>query len=186
MCVRVWTAEAASSRGSGGCLWPFLVPIVRWGVRATLGRGYSPWGSCARSWRPIHVCVAWGCGSPWVWRVQWLWVIHPPVTVSALQGGFPFSTLDCGWIVADCTAEALKSILLTQEKCPFVTTHVPRERLFDAVAVVRLLGMGLCSPGAGGAVHAGVPWAPLVLQRSCARTCTSRRVCTSQHSGPRP
>lgn len=56
----------------------------------------------------------------------------------ALQGGFPFSTLDCGWIVADCTAEALKSILLLQEKCPFVTKHVTRERLCDAVAVVRL------------------------------------------------
>lgn len=56
----------------------------------------------------------------------------------ALQGGFPFSTLDCGWIVADCTAEALKSILLVQEKCPFVTKHVTHERLCDAVAVVRL------------------------------------------------
>ncbi|KAB0398983.1 hypothetical protein E2I00_013221, partial [Balaenoptera physalus] len=53
-----------------------------------------------------------------------------------LQGGFSFSTLDCGWIVADCTAEALKSLLLLQEKCPFVTKHVPRERLFDAVAVL--------------------------------------------------
>ncbi|XP_065798559.1 lanosterol synthase isoform X3 [Muntiacus reevesi] len=52
------------------------------------------------------------------------------------KGGFSFSTLDCGWIVADCTAEALKSILLLQEKCPFVTNHVPRERLFDAVAVL--------------------------------------------------
>ncbi|XP_008143861.2 lanosterol synthase [Eptesicus fuscus] len=52
------------------------------------------------------------------------------------KGGFPFSTLDCGWIVADCTAEALKSVLLTQEKCPFVTTHIPREQLFDAVAVL--------------------------------------------------
>uniref|UniRef100_A0A8C4LE57 Terpene cyclase/mutase family member n=1 Tax=Equus asinus asinus TaxID=83772 RepID=A0A8C4LE57_EQUAS len=52
------------------------------------------------------------------------------------QGGFPFSTLDCGWIVADCTAEALKSIILLQEKCPFVTEHVQREQLFDAVAVL--------------------------------------------------
>lgn len=52
------------------------------------------------------------------------------------KGGFSFSTLDCGWIVADCTAEALKSILLLQEKCPFVTNHVPQERLFDAVAVL--------------------------------------------------
>uniref|UniRef100_A0A452VNB1 Terpene cyclase/mutase family member n=1 Tax=Ursus maritimus TaxID=29073 RepID=A0A452VNB1_URSMA len=54
----------------------------------------------------------------------------------ALQGGFPFSTLDSGWIVADCTAEALKSILLLQKSCPFVTKHVSREQLCDAVAVL--------------------------------------------------
>ncbi|XP_004602367.1 lanosterol synthase [Sorex araneus] len=52
------------------------------------------------------------------------------------KGGFSFSTLDCGWIVADCTAEALKAILLLQEKCPFIIKHVPRERLCDAVAVL--------------------------------------------------
>ncbi|XP_006204996.1 lanosterol synthase isoform X1 [Vicugna pacos] len=52
------------------------------------------------------------------------------------KGGFSFSTLDCGWIVADCTAEALKSVLLLQEKCPFVTQHIPQEQLFDAVAVL--------------------------------------------------
>nr|AAB29746.1 oxidosqualene cyclase, OSC {29-MOS binding site} [rats, Peptide Partial, 30 aa] [Rattus sp.] len=28
------------------------------------------------------------------------------------KGGFPFSTLDGGWIVADDTAEALKAVLL--------------------------------------------------------------------------
>lgn len=60
------------------------------------------------------------------------------VTACALQGGFCFSTLDCGWIVADCTAEALKSVLLLQEQCPFVTEHIPQERLYDAVAVVRI------------------------------------------------
>ncbi|XP_045357025.1 lanosterol synthase isoform X1 [Leopardus geoffroyi] len=52
------------------------------------------------------------------------------------KGGFPFSTLDCGWIVTDCTAEALKSILLLQEQCPFVTKHVAREQIYDAVAVL--------------------------------------------------
>ncbi|XP_058379294.1 lanosterol synthase isoform X1 [Diceros bicornis minor] len=52
------------------------------------------------------------------------------------KGGFPFSTVDCGWIVADCTAEALKSILLLQEECSCVTRHVPGEQLFDAVAVL--------------------------------------------------
>lgn len=149
MCVRGWQLRLRPPGIQEGACGP-LVPIVWWGVRATMGRGYSPWGSCARSWRPIHMRVVWSCGSPRGWRVQWLWVIHPPilhspppsVTVSALQGGFPFSTLDCGWIVADCTAEALKSILLAQEKCPFVTTHVPRERLFDAVAVVSCWARG--------------------------------------------
>ncbi|XP_019573151.2 lanosterol synthase isoform X1 [Rhinolophus sinicus] len=52
------------------------------------------------------------------------------------KGGFSFSTVDCGWIVSDCTAEALKSVLLVQEKCPFLTTHIPPERLFDAVNVL--------------------------------------------------
>uniref|UniRef100_A0A8B9PD24 Terpene cyclase/mutase family member n=1 Tax=Apteryx owenii TaxID=8824 RepID=A0A8B9PD24_APTOW len=52
------------------------------------------------------------------------------------QGGFPFSTRDCGWIVADCTAEGLKSVMLLQEKCPFITKLVPSERLFDAVNVL--------------------------------------------------
>uniref|UniRef100_A0A2K5MZ21 Terpene cyclase/mutase family member n=1 Tax=Cercocebus atys TaxID=9531 RepID=A0A2K5MZ21_CERAT len=52
------------------------------------------------------------------------------------KGGFSFSTLDCGWIVADCTAEALKAVLLLQEKCPYVTEHISRERLCDAVAVL--------------------------------------------------
>ncbi|XP_006163194.1 lanosterol synthase [Tupaia chinensis] len=52
------------------------------------------------------------------------------------KGGFSFSTLDCGWIVADCTAEALKSVLLLQERCPFVTEHIPREQLCNAVAVL--------------------------------------------------
>uniref|UniRef100_A0A8C6ZDZ3 Terpene cyclase/mutase family member n=1 Tax=Nothoprocta perdicaria TaxID=30464 RepID=A0A8C6ZDZ3_NOTPE len=52
------------------------------------------------------------------------------------KGGFPFSTRDCGWIVADCTAEGLKSVMLLQEKCPFITERVPSERLFDAVNVL--------------------------------------------------
>lgn len=91
-------------------------------------------------------------GSMWVW----VWGTRDPssrLTAPHPQGGFPFSTVDCGWIVADCTAEALKSILLVQEKCPFVTTHVPRERLFDAVAVVRRPGhraRGCCAGGSLG------------------------------------
>uniref|UniRef100_A0AAR2M4N2 Terpene cyclase/mutase family member n=1 Tax=Pygocentrus nattereri TaxID=42514 RepID=A0AAR2M4N2_PYGNA len=49
---------------------------------------------------------------------------------------FPFSTRDCGWIVADCTAEGLKSVMLLQERCTFITDHIPAERLFDAVNVL--------------------------------------------------
>lgn len=54
------------------------------------------------------------------------------------QGGFPFSTRDCGWIVADCTAEGLKSVMLLQELCPSISQPLPSERLCDAVNVVRL------------------------------------------------
>uniref|UniRef100_A0A8C7PYZ6 Terpene cyclase/mutase family member n=1 Tax=Oncorhynchus mykiss TaxID=8022 RepID=A0A8C7PYZ6_ONCMY len=52
------------------------------------------------------------------------------------NGGFPFSTRDCGWIVADCTAEGLKSVMLLQEHCPFISQHVPSERLCDSVNVL--------------------------------------------------
>lgn len=54
------------------------------------------------------------------------------------QGGFPFSTRDCGWIVADCTAEGLKSVMLLQELCPSISQPVTSERLYDAVNVVSL------------------------------------------------
>ena len=37
-----------------------------------------------------------------------------------LQGAFPFSTVECGWIVSDCTAEGLKCVMLLQEKCRYV------------------------------------------------------------------
>ncbi|KAL7385423.1 hypothetical protein ABVT39_021673 [Epinephelus coioides] len=52
------------------------------------------------------------------------------------KGGFPFSTRDCGWIVADCTAEGLKSVMLLQELCPSISQHVSSERLYDAVNVL--------------------------------------------------
>lgn len=52
------------------------------------------------------------------------------------KGGFPFSTRDCGWIVADCTAEGLKSVMLLQEKCPFISEALSPERLHDAVNVL--------------------------------------------------
>lgn len=59
--------------------------------------------------------------------------------VCLIQGGFPFSTRDCGWIVADCTAEGLKSVMLLQEQCRFLKENIPKERLFDAVNVVKTL-----------------------------------------------
>ncbi|XP_075870113.1 lanosterol synthase [Nelusetta ayraudi] len=52
------------------------------------------------------------------------------------KGGFPFSTRDCGWIVADCTAEGLKSLMLLQELCPSVCRPVDAQRLYDAVNVL--------------------------------------------------
>uniref|UniRef100_A0A3P8S102 Terpene cyclase/mutase family member n=1 Tax=Amphiprion percula TaxID=161767 RepID=A0A3P8S102_AMPPE len=53
-----------------------------------------------------------------------------------VHGGFPFSTRDCGWIVADCTAEGLKSVMLLQELCPSVSQPVSSERLYHAVNVL--------------------------------------------------
>ncbi|ESO01213.1 hypothetical protein HELRODRAFT_81951 [Helobdella robusta] len=32
------------------------------------------------------------------------------------KGGFPFSTYECGWIVADCTAEALKTMMMMRRR----------------------------------------------------------------------
>uniref|UniRef100_A0A4W6FFF8 Terpene cyclase/mutase family member n=1 Tax=Lates calcarifer TaxID=8187 RepID=A0A4W6FFF8_LATCA len=52
------------------------------------------------------------------------------------KGGFPFSTRDCGWIVADCTAEGLKSVMLLQEFCPSISQPVTSEHLYDAVNVL--------------------------------------------------
>lgn len=68
------------------------------------------------------------------------------LSCSTPQGGFPFSTLDCGWIVADCTAEGLKAVLLLQEKCPCIAERIPQERLCDAVAVVSSLLHHLSCP----------------------------------------
>ncbi|XP_077584501.1 lanosterol synthase [Stigmatopora nigra] len=52
------------------------------------------------------------------------------------KGGFPFSTRDCGWIVADCTAEGLKSTMRLQETFPSLGQPVAPERLYDAVHVL--------------------------------------------------
>lgn len=52
------------------------------------------------------------------------------------KGGYSFSTRDCGWIVADCTAEALTAVLQLQRACPSLSGQLPPERLYDAVAVL--------------------------------------------------
>lgn len=51
------------------------------------------------------------------------------------KGGFPFSTRDCGWIVADCTAEGLKSVMSLQETGK-MTLDFPVERIYDGINVL--------------------------------------------------
>uniref|UniRef100_A0A8C5BIL1 Terpene cyclase/mutase family member n=1 Tax=Gadus morhua TaxID=8049 RepID=A0A8C5BIL1_GADMO len=60
----------------------------------------------------------------------------PHLPLLPQQGGFPFSTRDCGWIVADCTAEGLKSLMLLQELCPSIEPPVPPKRLYQAINVL--------------------------------------------------
>ncbi|CAG5120086.1 unnamed protein product, partial [Candidula unifasciata] len=51
------------------------------------------------------------------------------------EGGFPFSTRDCGWIVSDCTAEGIKAIVKLHEKC-FVNNPIKKEKLFRGIDVL--------------------------------------------------
>ncbi|KAL8561846.1 hypothetical protein ACOMHN_046971 [Nucella lapillus] len=53
----------------------------------------------------------------------------------ANKDGFPFSTRDCGWVVADCTAEGLKALLGLQDDTAMLppASHVPTHRLQGAV-----------------------------------------------------
>lgn len=53
------------------------------------------------------------------------------------KGGWTFSTQDQGWVVSDCTAEALKACL-TVSKLPdsVVGEKIPDERIFDAVNLI--------------------------------------------------
>lgn len=137
------------------------------------GGGRQPvWVVMLEGWAG-HACAVWGCGPG---------RCHRPSQARVPQGAFPFSTLDCGWIVADCTAEALKSILLVQEKCPFVSTHTSKQQLFDAVAVVSLLGTGLWSSGPEAAMHAEAP-GPVTAGRSPGLHVPR---CSGQHSGKTP
>ncbi|XVE99192.1 hypothetical protein REPUB_Repub03eG0175900 [Reevesia pubescens] len=53
------------------------------------------------------------------------------------KGGWPFSTLDHGWIVSDCTAEGLKAaVLLSTMPSDIVDVKVTPDRLYDAVNMI--------------------------------------------------
>ncbi|RDD36321.1 Lanosterol synthase [Trichoplax sp. H2] len=52
------------------------------------------------------------------------------------KGAFPFSTRECGWIVADCTAEGLKAVLAIHESCDFVKDRISEEKLYHSVDVL--------------------------------------------------
>ncbi len=52
------------------------------------------------------------------------------------KGGWPFSTLDHGWPITDCTAEGMKAVLAI-ESLPFMEgKRIADQRLFDAVNVL--------------------------------------------------
>ncbi|KAL5488896.1 hypothetical protein EMCRGX_G017910 [Ephydatia muelleri] len=53
------------------------------------------------------------------------------------KGAFPFSTVECGWVVSDCMAEGLKSFMMLQEKCSDLNDeHVEDQRMLDCVNVL--------------------------------------------------
>ena len=51
------------------------------------------------------------------------------------KGGWPFSTRDIGWVVADCTGEGLKAALICK-KHKYAKTPLSDERLFDAINIL--------------------------------------------------
>ncbi|KAF9894788.1 hypothetical protein FE257_004409 [Aspergillus nanangensis] len=60
------------------------------------------------------------------------------------KGGWPFSTVDNGYIVSDCSAEGLKSTLMLQEECKF-PKRISNDRLQDCVDTLLLMQ----NPGGG-------------------------------------
>lgn len=53
------------------------------------------------------------------------------------KGGWPFSTLDHGWPISDCTAEALSAVLKVHRSQNNLSIKpIPESRLFDAVEVI--------------------------------------------------
>ncbi|KAK9341076.1 hypothetical protein LIPSTDRAFT_3010 [Lipomyces starkeyi NRRL Y-11557] len=62
-------------------------------------------------------------------------------------GCWPFSTKDQGYTVSDCTAEALKAVLMVQ-KLPYIETLISDERIYPAIDVLlSLQNRGNFSPG---------------------------------------
>ena len=55
---------------------------------------------------------------------------HPSV------GGWPFSTLDHGWPISDCTAEGLKAVLATHQTGIQIDNKISSERLESAVDLI--------------------------------------------------
>eukprot|EP01134_Creolimax_fragrantissima_P003456 CFRG3456T1 len=54
------------------------------------------------------------------------------------KGGWPFSTRDMGWIVADCTGEGLKGALICKGH-QYTDTPLDDDRIFDAVNILLLM-----------------------------------------------
>lgn len=53
------------------------------------------------------------------------------------KGGWPFSTLDHGWPISDCTAEGLSTVLHVHKSSNLeLTNKISDQRLFDAVNVI--------------------------------------------------
>jgi lanosterol synthase len=52
------------------------------------------------------------------------------------KGAFPFSTEECGWIVSDCTAEGLKSVMLLQEQCQYITDRISTDKIYEGIDVL--------------------------------------------------
>ncbi|KAF8020214.1 hypothetical protein BT93_G0805 [Corymbia citriodora subsp. variegata] len=53
------------------------------------------------------------------------------------KGGWPFSTPEHGWIISDCTAEALKAALFLSEMQPSIVGNaIAVDQLYDAVNVI--------------------------------------------------
>lgn len=55
-----------------------------------------------------------------------------------LKGGWAQTMREHGLVVSDTSAEALKAVLMMNEKCPFISKRVSKRRLRDAVDMVNI------------------------------------------------